>query len=780
MLNYKDGNVTKMESFVDIVVHGARLVKIFDTFYDRQSPFCEISVDNQLISRTRTNKEGNTQPLWKERFGVKIPPNAQFLILRVLIEHSVRTPTLCGECNIPVTAIPVDKLTDFALQLTKRNEKTGEIDVTIQNTINVAKAKARIGQQLLAQAVDAGAEKPGSRPTEALAKALIAKGDKDALKRYVFAVFAIFDTVAPVGVLDFTEYKNAFLHILNDMSMRIPDGKDLIRIFKKYDVDGDGVLNREDFYKVVEIILERVRSAARDEEAKAPAVLPPPACIPKGAPVGAQNGNHGGNKNTKETPVAEMSYFGQEYKNERRFVDSYSWGKKLGQGAFGVVYLAKHRTTKFERVCKVVNKAKAQMPMSQIKSEAKVLAKLDHPHIIRVYEYFEDAENFYFIFDPCDGGELSGVLKQANDRNLMLTEAWVGKVMIGTLSALAYVHKCHIIHKDLKLQNVLLSSKTSPYEDPHAIVIDFGLAEMFQDDKNNRTVAGTPAYMAPEVWQHAYGPKCDVWSSGVMIFFLLAGTLPFAGKSIPDLRSRIQQGMVPWDYLAPNSAEAKDLLQRMLQVDDAKRPSASRCLGHAWFQDQTKMITQNVVLSKDILQNLTRVSEMEDFAKMVSNLVAKQMPNKQMNEITDIFKAMDTDNNGILTTDELAIGLRKIGIDEATIPNLIRALDHGQTGYISYTDFCGGMIAGILQDRDHLLWIGFQQLDREGTGRIEAKNLGRVLRTQGIANKRVSADEVIKEIAQDDEYVTWDAFRAYFRRQSTDIQEMVSYHEPEA
>merc|ERR1719478_1354059 len=157
-----------------------------------------------------------------------------------------------------------------------------------------------------------------------------------------------------------------------------------------------------------------------------------------------------------------------------------------------------------------------------------------------------------------------------------------------------------IIHKDLKCENILLLHVSDPNDfpttQPHAVLIDLGIAELFSARLGRRArctvVAGTPTHMAPEVWRGNFGPVADVWSLGVVMFELLCGQLPFC-YSKPEMKSpqewiRLAKQGPQWSMLGRCTAAARAICQRMLSVDDRMRPTATQCLGHAWFKDDDR------------------------------------------------------------------------------------------------------------------------------------------------------------------------------------------------
>ena len=194
----------------------------------------------------------------------------------------------------------------------------------------------------------------------------------------------------------------------------------------------------------------------------------------------------------------------------------YEVGKLLGEGSFGKVYNVQHRISGESRVCKKIAKLKGRegMKVEEILQEIESMATLDHPNVIKVYEYFQDRDSVSQIMEPCYGGELQDRINEVFQKGQpRYSEEFICDVMKQTLRALAFMHSHHFMHKDLKPQNIMLVSKDSA----SIKVIDFGLAELFEpDQKHSDAFGGTLLYMAPEVFKLKLEFKSDIWSAGVI------------------------------------------------------------------------------------------------------------------------------------------------------------------------------------------------------------------------------------------------------------------------
>jgi calcium-dependent protein kinase len=211
---------------------------------------------------------------------------------------------------------------------------------------------------------------------------------------------------------------------------------------------------------------------------------------------------------------------------EGRISDTYSLGKKLGDGAFGCVRVAKHKLTGIIRAVKTIDKTSVEQSndRDRLLSEVAVLKMLDHPNIMKLYEFYEDSKHYHLVMELYTGGELFDKVLELSH----FSESLAADVMKQVLSGVTYCHKHQIVHRDLKPENLLLESKE---KNAQIKIIDFGTSKVFAGEggKKMNQKLGTPYYVAPEVLKRKYDEKCDVWSCGVILYILLVGYPPFAG-----------------------------------------------------------------------------------------------------------------------------------------------------------------------------------------------------------------------------------------------------------
>ena len=257
-------------------------------------------------------------------------------------------------------------------------------------------------------------------------------------------------------------------------------------------------------------------------------------------------------------------------KGEGTLRDVYKIGKVLGEGAFGEVRLCTHRETGEKRAVKVLKKdAMDEEETAAMLNEINILRGIDHPNVVKIFEYFEDAKRFYIVTQHIEGGELfDEIIKRGH-----FSERDAAILIKQLLSCVAYCHNQNVVHRDLKPENILLEGNK---ELDQIKVIDFGTAVGFDADRQLKEQIGTPYYIAPEVLGKRYSKECDIWSSGVITYILLSGIPPFNGVTDAEIMGAIRKGKFSFANKVWNgvSENAKNFITSLLQMDTKKRPTA--------------------------------------------------------------------------------------------------------------------------------------------------------------------------------------------------------------
>lgn len=272
------------------------------------------------------------------------------------------------------------------------------------------------------------------------------------------------------------------------------------------------------------------------------------------------------------------------------FADSYKLFDKLGTGAFGVVNKAVSLKTKETYAVKIITKANlTQADYFFIKGEIDVLRHCQHPNIVRLYEVFETADEFYLVMEYLEGGNLFDFLERYQDCEV--SEKTIAKITYQIASAINYLNCYGVIHRDLKPENIMMTNKG---DNIIAKIIDFGLTRVLSESETLCDGFGTICYAAPEVLlRNPYNRKIDVWSLGVILYFLLSkGNLPFEDDNDYDdnkdemtIGKKILFSDPPFykNYFSNRSQSALRLVKDCLTKNPEKRISINDVMKHKWL-----------------------------------------------------------------------------------------------------------------------------------------------------------------------------------------------------
>ncbi|KAJ3148518.1 serine/threonine-protein kinase KIN2 [Geranomyces michiganensis] len=308
-------------------------------------------------------------------------------------------------------------------------------------------------------------------------------------------------------------------------------------------------------------------------------------------------------------------------------IGPYRLGKTLGQGSMGKVKLATHAITGEKRACKIIPRPATAAPLNRpitigptksinllplpanpatrpkagkdeddskearIVREVAIMLLLNHPHIALMHEVILQDDNYYLFLEHVDGGQMldyminHGKLKEKNARRFLRQ----------IISAIDYCHQNSIVHRDLKIENVLIDKNGS------IKLIDFGLSNMYAPSNQLETFCGSLYFAAPELLSaKAYiGPEVDIWSLGVILYVLVCGRVPFDDVSMPVLHAKIKAGIV--EYPSHLSEDCKHLISRLLVTAPHRRATMAELKQHAWVVEGYEGPPQNYMPPRDPL-----------------------------------------------------------------------------------------------------------------------------------------------------------------------------------
>ncbi|KAI1910241.1 Serine/threonine-protein kinase [Ophidiomyces ophidiicola] len=261
-------------------------------------------------------------------------------------------------------------------------------------------------------------------------------------------------------------------------------------------------------------------------------------------------------------------------------------GKTIGAGSMGKVKLAKNTETGEQVAVKIIPRHSTEEHRSTRESEradrskeirtareAAIVMLLNHPFICGMRDVVRTNHHWYMLFEYVNGGQMLDYIISHGK----LKEKQARKFARQIASALEYCHKNNIVHRDLKIENILIS-KTGDIK-----IIDFGLSNLFSPKGQLKTFCGSLYFAAPELLQARQytGPEVDVWSFGIVLYVLVCGKVPFDDQSMPQLHAKIKKGIV--EYPQGLSSDCRHIISRMLVTDPKQRASLSEIINHPWM-----------------------------------------------------------------------------------------------------------------------------------------------------------------------------------------------------
>ena len=405
--------------------------------------------------------------------------------------------------------------------------------------------------------------------------------------------------------------------------------------------------------------------------------------------------------------------------------------KVLGSGSFGCVYEAKNTTFGNKVAMKVIKKDKEnELDEQEIRNEINILKQLSHPNIVKIYEFYISENHYYIITEFCKEGELFSYIKNK------YSERQLAVLFYQVFSGLWYLHENKIIHRDIKLENIMIDGKekdkTTGEELFWAKIIDFGTAKLFEKNKKEKDVVGSSYYIAPEVLKQNYNEKCDTWSVGVILYMTLVGRAPFDGKDDEEIIYRINSV----DYnkneprLVKHSPEVRDLVSHLLDKNIERRYSAKEALNHPWFTKfEGRALFRNFDEEevKPYINNLLKYSFQSKIQQLVIAFLVHNLPNTDSSVlILKLFRHFNKTGNCKLSKEELTNGLYHFKDKEEVdkiIDHLFVLLDGDNDGFLEYEEFLRACIDRKQIITTTYLKYAFKFIDKEKTGTLDAQKI---------------------------------------------------------
>ncbi|PSC70004.1 calcium-dependent kinase [Micractinium conductrix] len=421
----------------------------------------------------------------------------------------------------------------------------------------------------------------------------------------------------------------------------------------------------------------------------------------------------------------------------------YTVGNVLGKGAFGVVRHVVEKETGQSYACKSISKAKliTKEDVDDVRREVEIL-NLVSPHttVADLKQVYEDRYAVHIVMELCVGGELFERIVAKGT----FSEAEAARHFRRMVEMVAHLHALGVMHRDIKPENFLLTDQTDAAD---LKACDFGLSDFFKPEQRFSALIGSAYYVAPEVLRRSYGPECDIWSLGVVLYILISGMPPFWGDNEKEIFTSILRGQLdfqsaPWPSISP---AAKDLVRRILTFDTKARANASEILAHPWLHRHG--VAPDKPIDSVVISRLRNFAGMTKLRKAAVLAAAQHLSYEEIHGLRELFRSFDRNGDGQITLDELREGLaRQARLADGEVEQMLRDTDVDGNGVIDYEEFVASTVHLSLLEREEICIKAFQQLDKDGSGTLTADEVAEAMGMAG----RMSADEVKETIQRYD------------------------------
>ena len=430
-----------------------------------------------------------------------------------------------------------------------------------------------------------------------------------------------------------------------------------------------------------------------------------------------------------------------------RIEDSYKIVSKIGKG--NNVFKVKNIKSNEIKVMKIIKRSTIEDEKNFIK-EIKTLTQLENENINKLNEYFIDENNFYLISDFVPNGDLSLYLSQRK----VLNEQQAQYIMSQLLTAVNYIHNNSIIHSDITLDHILID-KFSDNNLPLIKLIDVGIANFLPP---NSTFS---PFISPEVIDNRYSYKCDIWSCGVIMYMLLKGEAPFKG----DTRE------IDFDGIGGLSRYGKDLMGKMLEMDQEKRLAAKECLKHRWMRmfNERKSENNNNVNSTQVssksIKEVSSTNAIEKLQNSIINYINHYVSyNSDEEKLNRIFKQGDKNGKGMISLDESEHLFNVFFMDKLNVQNffqknkIMKILENEKQikkGFISKEIFVKIAMEQVEKFNEANLKNAFDKFHISKDAMLTKEEIQSVLSKKDFKYKK----ELLQQINSKNDYITYDTFK---------------------
>lgn len=478
----------------------------------------------------------------------------------------------------------------------------------------------------------------------------------------------------------------------------------------------------------------------------------------------------------RRSPGAEASAvfagkaFGR-YVTGRTLEDDYRVESEvLGTGISGKVTLARCLATGRQVAVKSFNKkVLSERRLEEMRQEVDIHLAVDHPHIVRLDRVYETPCAVHMVLERLDG-ELFDELVERR----CFEEAEAAEVVRQVIRAVAYLHGQGIVHRDIKLENLLLAD---PNRGMHLKLIDFGFATRWDGKSVMSDRCGTLHYVAPEVLTGAYTSKAEIWSIGTVAYLLLTGKALYSGDD-DVVRRKVMKGQFNLTGgFFQKSADAQDFVGSLLHMDPTKRPTALQALDHPWLKRSATGDAE--AASAQLLRGLVLAARAPPARRACLAALAWSLPAEAETTLRTAFSALDGDADGVVTAKDLHLAMCKAGSADIEAEDLIKALDANGDGALSFREVLAAIAGADARRADEASTLAaFRRFDTRSpltaktTGRGERQDAAQLEEVLGSCFLGLTGEELVASIGVDkDGLVGSEEFAAYLRQSSDEEDE---------
>jgi len=487
-------------------------------------------------------------------------------------------------------------------------------------------------------------------------------------------------------------------------------------------------------------------------------------------------------------PIRRNSLIVEWYRNP---YDIYDELETLGSGGFGLVKkVCLKNNPESIRAMKIIPRDNLLKGINDanLLEEIFILKNLDHPNIMKLYEFFVDYQNFYIISEFFDQGDLLKKIQKLRRMNQIVVKFIMNQVF----NAISYLHSKGVLHGDIKLENIMLYTTTKKANQRFTMIskkldsdenlqkdlnnfykiinyesqkntkkfmdnitnyeiklIDFGCSKLFSKKKHKKIsgIIGTSLYCSPEVVDNLYDEKCDEWSCGVLMYILLSGKAPFSGETEDEIFEKIKK--CKYNFDSPEfknvNDNCKDLIKKLLEPSIHKRIKASEALKHPFFVeefDTNKALIENKDLS--LLENLINIKPYTSkfHQSITAFLCVNYISKDEEKKLRKIFRYIDQEGKNLLNIKTLEAKLKENGylLTNEKIDNIMKTLDRDSNGTIEYQEFLAGVCDKESLFSDNNLKSAFNCIDQGEKGYITADDIKNFIFKEKEVNNRMFID----------------------------------------